>query len=1163
MYSASVEKKAKKRNSHQFVESSTTASTTSASTNTAMPATHKDIDESYQQKQKELLEGINMRKLAQFISNCEKAVEPGKDKDLILLIGKTGAGKSTLLNYLMGCKLEKIKNGMQTCLNVVGTKFYAEIGHALTESKTLYPQVVPLLEEPQCAYVDLPGIGDSRSLEEKLCAGMALPMTLSVASSVKGIILVIDARDLTSGRCEIFVDSLKILGSLFKKCASDLSEISNQMVIAFTKLEENCTLQDILKTVKNIEIELLSKKEKCQMELNKITELLAISVNLENEWKHVYTNKESLENKINMRMKIFEIASQKKIGKNSNLINNVERFEIAYKQLQEINSQLLALVSIFEYSNTGENLFIIHGNEQDNKLELLRSLAKFKNMRSIPKYHFNLNDNQYSEYNILNTIIQAVATKGAALLSQQIDNDEEIPTLKRYQKLVEKQCMNDEGVLQTLKNTWWVSNQDLDKFQQEIVDSQKEILNYLHMAKQKKKSKKEALENELKKLDTTEGTRYMHKSLDPVKFEYGVPKTIFDFSIRAITYPPSAILTFVGFTVSSVGVLLESIIERTLQDLKEMDLIDISSKTKCNIASIPLIPGALVLAPMKLMIGMNFHFHRFKYEGIPYIYASGKSDLKEINPYFSDDKGPIDSLKKFKFDKFLQFYAYSILEMPREKIGFNVSTEIKCPEQGKYEVTFEDNSIGYESNCTIWVELFVEKRIHPEIKPRINTINKSLERLQLTLSDYSVYEQNKLITSLSNENKILESNLNNSERQLVLSQLLKKRILHNKKCLKILNEIILEYKFTAHANHHEFSEIMKIYIPMLKQLANIIVGNTFATNFLYHCERYLTQKSINHENIVWGRKQTPDQQPLYKMIKTTGLKDSIKISFEADDKPDSIWRGNITKTNKTGYQPTFFTESAFQSIKEKIAMDLYEYLSDSNYIVPKTRLAELSIDHAGVYILSKTQKAYRCITNLQSCIIQNGKLPEDIIVDKKRIPLKGLIEILAVARLLADTNPFGKGATNVKFIIARDIKGEPIALRAVKINSGNAFNFSSKNNQFSQDIHQNATANNSSEHDRRNLMYSDAESSLLWSNLTNSQQKQFIKALDKGLEALSNTEKMQKMITREAFKKTPTHCELPPVDVELHHLKQNLKFQEVVYAEELIQLRNTIKFGFN
>lgn len=372
-------------------------------------------------------------------------------------------------------------------------------------------------------------------------------------------------------------------------------------------------------------------------------------------------------------------------------------------------------------------------------------------------------------------------------------------------------------------------------------------------------------------------------------------------------------------------------------------------------------------------------------------------------------------------------------------------------------------------------------------------------------------------------------------------------------------------------------------------------------------ERALTATSlptftVKDTKVVWGRRQTPDQQPVYYVESAKVSGQAIGAFFKPQDKPYSVgWLGKLgyfrgltsTSTPQMAIHSVVRRSSALEALAEKMAADLYAYLSEGNYRVPKTRLAELPIKNAyteqhaltevlygeinegrkeaideGVYVLSKRVEGYQDLAKLKECVLQEeqkeftaflkeGKLPEHVILDGKKLPLLGLMEILAAGRLLADTDVLGGGGNNAGVVMKYDATGEAIAVGAVKIDPGYAFNFRGMENLFFQSKNPAAHSSNLLREDKRNLQYGNHHTRVLpWYNLTLSQQQQFIQALDRGLKVLRKTEEIAKMVNnREAFKQTPKKRSLPSLGEVLGGIEENLIWQEETYTNELKECR--------
>ena len=164
-----------------------------------------------------------------------------RTRDLMLIIGRTGAGKSTTLNHLMGSRLEVLNDGgLDTSLQVAsGETAYAEIGTD-DNSKTLHPQIVPTREYPsELAYCDCPGFDDNRMQEENLCSNVSVPLAISYARGVRGLMLVIDCGDLTATKGNGFISLVDTILQLLKDPSVLLAEeggIAKNILYVFTKV---------------------------------------------------------------------------------------------------------------------------------------------------------------------------------------------------------------------------------------------------------------------------------------------------------------------------------------------------------------------------------------------------------------------------------------------------------------------------------------------------------------------------------------------------------------------------------------------------------------------------------------------------------------------------------------------------------------------------------------------------------------------------------------------------------------------------------------------------------------------------------------------------------------------------------------------------------------
>lgn len=248
------------------------------------------------------------------------------------------------------------------------------------------------------------------------------------------------------------------------------------------------------------------------------------------------------------------------------------------------------------------------------------------------------------------------------------------------------------------------------------------------------------------------------------------------------------------------------------------------------------------------------------------------------------------------------------------------------------------------------------------------------------------------------------------------------------------------------------------------------------------------------------------------------------------------------------------------AVKEKIAADLYALLGIGYFYVAKHRLAivdpinEFSREHPDleplvakfdqgrrnrmvtkcVHLASKWIDAYQNLSNLDVCqqsvstleresfpddvqriAFGEGSIPQKVVVEGKKVPIVGLIELLAASRLLGDTDVLGGSADNAGFVIERDIRGVAIAVRAVKIDAGEAFSFDTKEHPHNRLLQSfNSIASDKLE-DKKDIQFANHRMVVIkWQLLSETQKHSFIAALKRGLSLLRKPGLMKLMIKR-------------------------------------------------
>ncbi len=328
---------------------------------------------------------------------------------------------------------------------------------------------------------------------------------------------------------------------------------------------------------------------------------------------------------------------------------------------------------------------------------------------------------------------------------------------------------------------------------------------------------------------------------------------------------------------------------------------------------------------------------------------------------------------------------------------------------------------------------------------------------------------------------------------------------------------------------------------------------------LAHYDIY-AQCGHEDDGLFWTR--TPSNK-VYKA--------KLGVPSEKDLSPDALY----VKTNHL--QP-----SVTALIAEKLALDLYASLGYGAYYVPKNRLAYLPFMNqftksnkgvirsiaalklgdtpsAGIHLVSRSMPKQRDASeagffrDLKPFEIKNmarfrrgkrrrypkgdffrlltdGYVASCVEIDNRIVPLLGLMELMAVSRLLGDTNVLGNKAEDFKFVVEYgqkttsvkasagegevgdtsskrggdyEDKERPLAVRFVKRHAEHAFNFLGKTNQFAQYFIPFSDALRLA--DAKDLQVGGQEPiTIPWKHLLPAQRRRFLTTLKRGYEALKD-----------------------------------------------------------
>ena len=224
-------------------------------------------------------------------------------------------------------------------------------------------------------------------------------------------------------------------------------------------------------------------------------------------------------------------------------------------------------------------------------------------------------------------------------------------------------------------------------------------------------------------------------------------------------------------------------------------------------------------------------------------------------------------------------------------------------------------------------------------------------------------------------------------------------------------------------------------------------------------------------------------------------------------------------------------------IHEKLASDLYQVLGRGLFIVPRTmlsmqpvvdrfqkdrtlikdwnientlRIMSCKIKDFWEFSQGRTLDSSRNPISFMDFIKTYRRPPEVLLTDKGTpVPLLGLVEMLAVGRVLADNDILGIQGNNAGYVWITNDKGVIVAARAVKIDPGEAL-------RFEQNSHNRPP-------DRRDIPYEAGLSTIRWDALLDSQKQIFLGTLVHCLRYKTNPDVLYFLFYRDnRFQLSPT-----------------------------------------
>jgi hypothetical protein len=285
---------------------------------------------------------------------------------------------------------------------------------------------------------------------------------------------------------------------------------------------------------------------------------------------------------------------------------------------------------------------------------------------------------------------------------------------------------------------------------------------------------------------------------------------------------------------------------------------------------------------------------------------------------------------------------------------------------------------------------------------------------------------------------------------------------------------------------------------------------------------------------IWGGKYTPSgERPRYQAVGKKTAGGAPGFIAEEVVPPPKVKRylaksGFLKDEQKVSESLSSGTERHYRSylsiIKEFIAAHLYTLLGAQAFYVPKHRLSMMDEVSQGLHLLSRWIEDYQDLAKLETCYleaddqtpasvqacIKAGRIPEYASIEGRRVPILGLIEVLAASRLLGDTDVLGGHLTNAGFVVESQ-DGAPVAVRVVKIDAGEAFGFAEGCNKFASYFKRHRPGN--ALQDPKDLQSGNMVSRVIfWDKLLDQQKQRFLRTLRWGYEVLQDERLVDFMI---------------------------------------------------
>ena len=152
-------------------------------------------------------------------------------------------------------------------------------------------------------------------------------------------------------------------------------------------------------------------------------------------------------------------------------------------------------------------------------------------------------------------------------------------------------------------------------------------------------------------------------------------------------------------------------------------------------------------------------------------------------------------------------------------------------------------------------------------------------------------------------------------------------------------------------------------------------------------------------------------------------------------------------------------------------------------------------------------------------------------VDGCTIPIHGIEAVLAVAKLVADTDCLGGSFANTGFVIRRNAIGMPLSVRAAKIDAGFGFNFDGPENAYTKTFIPSPFPTGRKMKDPRDIQFGNNQTfDIEFEKLLPAQKELFMQTFEHGMQRLDKKFMTNMIWRKDIFKSAKVHVKRADVN---------------------------------